>query len=170
VRGGRQRGQVLLLVDHRGLLRANAPEFLMMISAILRPRQPRRRARVIVDPPWVIIDRDFVRGPWRADVAGEGAPGDELREPERAAALLHLRELAASRPVTLLTATKDLEHSQAMDLAERLRLLQQAAAATEDRGGDPVCWLPRVCPRCGAMTDTEPPTTCPQCGSDIPAS
>jgi uncharacterized protein YeaO (DUF488 family) len=96
--------------------------------------------------------------------------GDELREPERAAALLHLRELAASRPVTLLTATKDLEHSQAMDLAERLRLLQQAAAATEDRGGDSVCWLPRVCPRCGAMTDTEPPTTCPQCGSDIPAS
>jgi uncharacterized protein YeaO (DUF488 family) len=54
--------------------------------------------------------------------------GDELREPERAAALLHLRELAASRPVTLLTATKDLEHSQAMDLAERLRLLQIPAS------------------------------------------
>ena len=47
--------------------------------------------------------------------------GDELREPERAEALLHLRELAASGTVTLLTATRDLEHSQAFDLAERLR-------------------------------------------------
>ena len=47
--------------------------------------------------------------------------GDELRDPERAAALAHLRELAAAGPVTLLTATRDLEHSQAADLAERLR-------------------------------------------------
>ena len=47
--------------------------------------------------------------------------GDELREPERAAALAHLRELAAAGPVTLLTATRDLEHSQAADLAERLQ-------------------------------------------------
>jgi uncharacterized protein YeaO (DUF488 family) len=46
--------------------------------------------------------------------------GDELREQERAAALRHLRELAAAGTVTLLTATKDLEHSQAADLAERL--------------------------------------------------
>ena len=47
--------------------------------------------------------------------------GDELRDPERAAALAHLRELAAAGPVTLLTATRDLEHSQAADLAERLQ-------------------------------------------------
>ena len=47
--------------------------------------------------------------------------GDELRDPERAAALAHLRELAAAGPVTLLTATRDLEHSEAADLAERLR-------------------------------------------------
>ena len=47
--------------------------------------------------------------------------GAELREPERAAALAHLRELAAAGPVTLLTATRDLEHSEAADLAERLR-------------------------------------------------
>ena len=38
--------------------------------------------------------------------------GDELRDPERAAALAHLRELAAAGPVTLLTATRDLEHSR----------------------------------------------------------
>jgi uncharacterized protein YeaO (DUF488 family) len=47
--------------------------------------------------------------------------GDELRQPEQAAAFAHLRELAAAGPVTLLTATRDLEHSEAADLAERLR-------------------------------------------------
>jgi uncharacterized protein YeaO (DUF488 family) len=52
--------------------------------------------------------------------------GSELREPERAEALSHLRELAASGPVTLLTATRVLEHSQAADLAERLRLPGQS--------------------------------------------
>ena len=45
---------------------------------------------------------------------------DELREPERAEALHHLREVAASEMLTLLTSTKDLEHSHAVDLAERL--------------------------------------------------
>ena len=47
--------------------------------------------------------------------------GDELRDPERAAALEHLRELAAAGPVTLLTATRDLAHSEAADLMERLQ-------------------------------------------------
>jgi uncharacterized protein YeaO (DUF488 family) len=46
---------------------------------------------------------------------------DELDEPERAEALRSLRELAQSGPVTLLTATKDLEHSQAEVLAQLLR-------------------------------------------------
>nr|AQQ75066.1 hypothetical protein [uncultured bacterium] len=41
----------------------------------------------------------------------------ELKEPDRAAALGHLRELAKQGPVTLLTATKDIEHSQAAVLA-----------------------------------------------------
>jgi uncharacterized protein YeaO (DUF488 family) len=45
----------------------------------------------------------------------------ELKEPERAAALRHLREEAQSGPVTLLTATRDLEHSEAAVLAEQLR-------------------------------------------------
>jgi uncharacterized protein YeaO (DUF488 family) len=98
--------------------------------------------------------------------------GDELQEPERAGALLHLRELAASGQVTLLTATRDLEHSQAADLAERLRLRQQEAAADaeHERGGDPACWLSQVCPRCGTMTGTKPPTTCPHCHAEIPAT
>lgn len=45
----------------------------------------------------------------------------ELAEPERAEALSHLTDEARSGPVTLLTATRDLEHSQAEVLARRLR-------------------------------------------------
>ena len=44
----------------------------------------------------------------------------ELGAPERAEALAHLRELADPGPLTLLTATRDVEHSQAAVLAERL--------------------------------------------------
>jgi uncharacterized protein YeaO (DUF488 family) len=93
--------------------------------------------------------------------------GDELLEQERAGALRHLRELAAAGTVTLLTATKDLEHSQAADLAERLR---DEPAGEPERGGDPACWLHRVCPRCGTMAESDPPTTCPRCHADIPAT
>ncbi len=45
----------------------------------------------------------------------------ELAEPARKAALERLRELARSGPLTLLTATKDLDHSQAAVLADHLR-------------------------------------------------
>jgi uncharacterized protein YeaO (DUF488 family) len=45
----------------------------------------------------------------------------ELQDPERAEALRHLRAEARSGPVTLLTATKDLEHSEAAVLAQLLR-------------------------------------------------
>ena len=53
----------------------------------------------------------------------------ELAEPERAEALRHLRDEARSGPVTLLTATKDLEHSEAEVLAKLLR--SEAARATQ---------------------------------------
>ena len=43
---------------------------------------------------------------------------EELRTPEQPAALAHLRELARAGPLTLLTATRDIEHSQAAVLAE----------------------------------------------------
>ncbi|MFA1540545.1 DUF488 domain-containing protein [Actinomadura monticuli] len=45
----------------------------------------------------------------------------ELRDPDRAAALDRLRELAAGGTLTLLTATKDIDHSQAAVLAGHLR-------------------------------------------------
>ena len=45
----------------------------------------------------------------------------ELAQPERAEALDELRALAAERPVILLTATKDADHSQAVVLAALLQ-------------------------------------------------
>ncbi len=39
----------------------------------------------------------------------------------------------------------------------------------EDRPGDPVCLLRRVCPACGGVADTDPPAICPQCHREIPA-
>lgn len=45
---------------------------------------------------------------------------DELRDPEPAAALAHLEELAGKQPLTLLTATKNPEISEAAVLAALL--------------------------------------------------
>lgn len=45
----------------------------------------------------------------------------ELEDPERAEALTHLRELAEHRTLTLLTATKHADISQAAVLADLLR-------------------------------------------------
>lgn len=45
----------------------------------------------------------------------------ELKEPEQAEALRHLRDEARAGPVTLLTATRDLEHSEAEVLVQQLR-------------------------------------------------
>jgi hypothetical protein len=44
------------------------------------------------------------------------------------------------------------------------------SANEQDTAGDPACWLSRICPRCGAMPDDEPLTTCPRCHSDIPVA
>jgi uncharacterized protein YeaO (DUF488 family) len=45
----------------------------------------------------------------------------ELDEPQRATAVDRLRTLSRQGPVTLLTATRDVNHSQAAVLAELLR-------------------------------------------------
>jgi uncharacterized protein YeaO (DUF488 family) len=45
----------------------------------------------------------------------------ELKEPERTEALQHLRELAKKQTLTLLTATKDAEISEAVVLADLVR-------------------------------------------------
>lgn len=45
----------------------------------------------------------------------------ELRSPGQSAALDHLRQLARGGPITLLTATRDIDHSEAAVLAAELR-------------------------------------------------
>ena len=49
----------------------------------------------------------------------------ELHEPERASALRHLRQMGSYERLTLLTATKHLDLSQAAILAELLRAPDQ---------------------------------------------
>ncbi|HEY8482590.1 MAG TPA: DUF488 family protein [Spirillospora sp.] len=60
----------------------------------------------------------------------------ELDEPERASALQRLREAAAAGPLTLLTATKDVDHSQAAVLAARLRGDSRTRDVEAGGGGD----------------------------------
>ncbi len=72
----------------------------------------------------------------------------ELRDPRRQESFQRLKQIAATRRLTLLTATKDLDHSQAAVLA---RLLRQAAEP-EETGGEAACFAHLVCPECGAVT------------------
>jgi rubrerythrin len=43
------------------------------------------------------------------------------------------------------------------------------SSAAEPEGGDPACWLRRVCPACGRLAEEDPPTRCPACGELLPA-
>ena len=84
-----------------------------------------------------------------------------------------LRARAAAGPVTLLTATRDVSHSQAAVLAELLGGGTGGPGSTPDElpgtkpggpgsgmapdeesdlGGDAACWAHLVCPECGAVT------------------
>ena len=71
---------------------------------------------------------------------------NELAGSAPRAALGRLRALAVKGPLTLLTATRDVDHSQAAVLA---RLLQ---VDPEETGGEAVCFAHLVCPECGAVT------------------
>lgn len=90
----------------------------------------------------------------------------ELATDDGRKALRELAEHGSADTLTLLTATKDIEHSQAAVLAEELRRLGKPQAV-EDLGGDPVCWLTSVCPDCGRFVEARPPTRCPRCGAVI---
>ena len=133
------------------------------------PQEPDDGTRVLVDRLWPRgLRKDGARlDEWAKDVA----PSNELRswyghdpakfgdfcrrytqELERGApraALEHLATLATSGPVTLLTATRDIDHSQAAVLAG---LLRRAPADESAEGGDAACWAHLVCPECGAIT------------------
>jgi uncharacterized protein YeaO (DUF488 family) len=70
---------------------------------------------------------------------------DELTGRVQRAELGKLRALAATGPVTLLTATRDVDISQATVLAQVLR------QPLDDEGGEAACWAHLVCPECGAI-------------------
>ena len=72
---------------------------------------------------------------------------NELAGSEQRTALGRLRALAAKGPLTLLTATRDVDHSQAAVLARLLR-----ESTEENEGGEAVCYAHLVCPECGAVT------------------
>jgi uncharacterized protein YeaO (DUF488 family) len=72
---------------------------------------------------------------------------DELSGRVQRAELGKLRALAATGPVTLLTATRAVDISQAAVLAEVLRQPIEPA----ESGGDAACWAHQVCPDCGAI-------------------
>ena len=126
---------------------------------------PADGARVLVDRIWPRgLRKDAAR---LTEWAKDAAPSTELRQwyghdpekfqefrrrfldelsgrPQRAE-LGKLRALAAAGPVTLLTATRDVDISQAAVLAEVLR------QPLDDEAGDAACWANLVCPGCGAI-------------------
>jgi uncharacterized protein YeaO (DUF488 family) len=82
----------------------------------------------------------------------------ELTGPGQRAALGRLRALAAARdrrPLILLTATRDVDYSQAAVLAQLLRPLaepaESALLAVAADGGEAACFAHLVCPSCGAV-------------------
>ncbi len=110
------------------------------IRRVYEPATPSDGRRVLVDRLW---PRGLSKGKARLDEWLKAvSPSDELRhwyghdpakfdeftrryqaeltEPERAEALDRLRAQALSGPLTLLTATRDLDHSQAAVLARLL--------------------------------------------------
>jgi rubrerythrin len=52
--------------------------------------------------------------------------------------------------------------------AEPVRGTAEPARVEPIEGGDPACWLARVCPACGRLADGDPPTRCPSCGEELP--
>ncbi|HEY4458497.1 MAG TPA: DUF488 family protein [Pseudonocardiaceae bacterium] len=88
---------------------------------------------------------------------------EELDTDEGQRALADLAGHGSSGTLTLLTATKDVEHSHATVLANLLRQPEKP----RQEGGDPVCWLTSVCPDCGRFVEAAPPTRCPRCGAEI---
>jgi uncharacterized protein YeaO (DUF488 family) len=118
------------------------------VRRVYEDPSPADGARVLVDRVWPRgLRKDAARlDEWAKDVA----PSTELRtwyhhdpakfdefsrryaaelgEPEAQQALTRLRALAADRPVTLLTATKEIDLSQATVLAGLLREMPEPGA------------------------------------------
>ena len=118
------------------------------IKRVYEPTARGDGARILVDRLWprgISKDRAHI-DEWRKELAPSTALRQyyghrperfqeftrryqaELRDPDAASALAELTALAARRPVTLLTASRDLAHSEAAVLQRRLRVRLRRAA------------------------------------------
>jgi len=157
------------------------------LRRVYEPVQPQDGTRVLVDRLWprgvakeaahldewlkVVAPSDQLRR-WYGHVPEQFLEFRsrylaELASPERASALAHLQAIARSGTMTLLTGTRDAAHSQAGILLELLSSDPGSDGLTGE-GGEPACWQKRVCPNCGALADSDPPTVCQQCHQGIP--
>lgn len=87
----------------------------------------------------------------------------ELAEAGPGAALDRFRLVARNATITLLTATKDIDHSHAAVLAEQLRQRENPGlplvpptagnwpGTRPAETGEPACWAHLVCAECGAV-------------------
>ncbi|MCQ0017986.1 DUF488 domain-containing protein [Actinomadura madurae] len=144
----------------RGLGEGIRPGMEVRLRRVYEPPSSDDGTRILVDRVWPrgLSKEDARLDEWLKDVApstelrkwyGHDAEkfaefarryDAELAEPERASALDHLRELAGQGTVTLLTATKDAERSQAAVLAAASAT--PADAATPADGATPVDAVP----------------------------
>lgn len=84
----------------------------------------------------------------------------ELDRPASRAALQRLRSRMANGPLTLLTATKDVGHSQAVVLADLLRGTPPGEPDAGAEGGEAACWAHLLCPECGAVQGEDHHSSC----------
>jgi uncharacterized protein YeaO (DUF488 family) len=70
----------------------------------------------------------------------------ELTGSTQRAALGRLRALASAGVLSLLTATRDVDHSQAVVLAQLL-----SPSAEPEEGGEAACFAHLVCPECDSV-------------------
>jgi uncharacterized protein YeaO (DUF488 family) len=139
------------------------------VRRVYEEPEPQDGTRVLVDRLWPRgLRKDAARfDEWAKDVA----PSSELRtwyghdpakfgefcrrytaelaEGTSRAALDHLAALTAAGPVTLLTATRDVDHSEAVVLAQ---LLRRQPSGEPAEAGEAACYAHLVCPECGAVT------------------
>lgn len=158
----------------------------LRIKRIYEPADPADGYRVLVDRLWprgLSRDRaeldDWLRGVapspslrtwWGHDPARLDEFADRYRAEldDNPAVDGLLADLHRQRRVTLLYAARDPRINHATILRDYL--LERAAAGlrlagpAEPEGGDPACWLERVCPQCGAMIEGPDGTACWNCG------
>lgn len=117
------------------------------VRRVYREPDPEDGVRILVDRLWPrgVRKQDLGHDAWLKDAAPSGELRtwyghrperfeefarryrEELKSGPQADALEQLREKGASRTVTLLTATRDVERSAAAVLAETLRELRRTA-------------------------------------------